>query len=452
MRATLAFLLILLALGPLAGCDEDEDQGRRTTRFSGHLVFTEDESPLPDLAVTLFEPDTQTAVARTVSDAEGYFEFSDFPPGSYVPVVHANGYRPVFLPRPRWRFEEGDRFDVTLRLRRTPLMPETNTENRTLTCRVVEQGSDPVVPIENARAEMNFGALGELSYVNWSEYVGWSNTLEATSDADGMLVLEPVQLIYVIGGGSIIPEFRVSAPGYRSRVIPQNDDPATAFVSVIGVRLVPGVDEGKISGVVTDPQGQPLANVPVSAEWRRVEDIFAPRSFEKDGFAPPQDLLIPDGVAWTDENGAYTITGLPEGHYNVLAGPYPDDGFVGYMLRGVQIAGYAGEGVADLAGFVALDAVSPDDGAVFEALPSRIEWEPVDGAATYVLTIIRDYDGQSFLKNLTTPFFDVQPGANFFKLGQSFAWAVEAYDDQGAGLSASDRPYVFHVMQLPQPD
>lgn len=448
MRPHLLALLVLFTVA-LVGCDDDEPS--RITRFSGHLVFVGDESPLPDLVVTLFEPDSQIAVDKTVSDADGYFEFTAFPPGSYIPVVHADGYRPVFLPRARWRFEKGDRVDVTLRLRETLPMPGADL---TLTCRVTEQGSDPPKPIANARAEMNFFTPGELSEVNWSEYTGWSNTLEATSDAEGMLQLAPVQLIYTgVGLESFIPEFRVTAPGYRARVIPPNDDPATAAVSLIGVRLVPGEDMGHIAGVVRGPDGAPLANVPVSAEWRRVSDLLLRGLEPAEGFSGPQSLLIPDGVAYTGPDGAFDIGGLPKGYYNVLAGPYPDDGWVGFVVRGVEIPSFNGTGQVELRGFRAMLPVTPDDGEVFGQVPDRIEWTPVDGATAYDLTIIRGYDGASaYWADLTEPSFVINPGANFFKDGDSFAWKVEATNALGEGLSMTDRPYVFHVVESPQPD
>lgn len=445
MRLRPVALVALSALLLLAACDDD-DRESRTTMFSGQLVFVEDESPLPDLTVTLFEPGSQTAVARTVSDAGGYFGFEGFPPGSYIPVVHADGYRPLFLHQARWAFEEGDQAHITLRLRRTLPMP--GSENFVLTCRVIEQASDPAKPIANARAEMNFAAPGELAEVNWSEYTGWSNTLEATSDEDGMLELRPVQLVYIPPGDeSFVPEFRVSAPGYRSRVVPRNDDPATAAVSVIPVRLVPGEDLGRITGVVRDARGEPVVDVPVSAEWRRVSEGLLRGGIEPvEDPSGPKTLLIPDGVARTDADGRFEIRGLPEGFYNVLAGPYPDDGWVGFIVQGVEIQGFNGVGEVELHAFRAVEPVAPHDGEILPDLPARIEWEPVPGATAYSLQLVRGQDGATSRQTLETSYFEINPGANFFKVGETFAWVVTAVGPAG-DLSQTDRPLVFHIVR-----
>jgi hypothetical protein len=429
-------LVLVLAL---AGCEDEEPQ---STVFSGALIFVEDESPLPDLGVTLFDPDTQTAVASTITDSDGGFEFRGILAGSYIPVVRANGLRPVFLPRARWRIEQGDNVHVILRMRRTQAI---STNEFTLNARVID--AETKEPIANARAEMNFLAGSGFGQVNWSEYEGWSTTLEATSDEDGRFTLSPLTIFTnAQTGETFVLEYRVVAPGYRARVMPRHFDPRTLSVTPVTVRLSRGEDLGVIEGVVVGPDGKPRENVPVSAEWRQ-QTSFSPRDFEKeDDFAGPQDILMPNGVSWTNPRGEYRLTGLPRGHYNVLAGAYPDDGWVGILTGGFQIEGFDDRVEANVVVFPAIRTLEPPDGAVLGNLPERLAWEPDKGAIAWDLKLSRGSDGASAIIQLDEPVLEINPGANFFKGGGSFAWEVIARDADQGGLSQTDRPQVFHVM------
>ena len=435
--ATILGLLCILVLA-ISGCEDEE---RSSTVFSGTLIFVDDESPLPDLEVTLFEPESQNAVATDVSDANGQFEFNGIPAGSYIPVVRANGLRPVFLDRARWRIESGDQIHVELRMRRTDAI---SMSEFILNGRIID--AQTRVPIANARAEMNFGAGGELSEVNWSEYAGWSTTLEATSDADGRFSLNPLPVfIDARTGDTFVPEYRVVAPGYRSRVMPRHFDPRTLSVTPVTVRLSRGEDLGVIEGLVLGPDGEARENVPVSAEWRQQTSFF--RGFEEDDdFAGPRDILLPDGVVWTNSLGEYRLTGLPQGNYSVLAGAYPDDGWVGIATRGVQIKGFNDEVEAGLLVFPAIRTLEPADGAVVGELPGKLAWLPDEGAVSWDLKLTRGSDGASTILGVDAPVLELLPGANFFADGGSFAWEVIARDADNVGLSQTDRPQVFHVV------
>ena len=439
IRSTAILGLCCVLAFILSGCEEDEET--RNTVFSGTLILVGDESPLPDLEVTLFEPESQNAVARDVSDSMGRFAFHQIPPGSYIPVIHANGYRPVFLPAARWLIEPGDQIDVELRLRRAAAI---DVSGLTLTGRVID--TETKEPIANARIEMNFGAGGEVSQVNWSEYTGWSTTLEATSDEDGAFFLSPLPIFFNAStGGSFIPEYRVVAPGYRARVMDRNEDPKTLAASLVTVRLSKGEDLGIIEGLVLGPDGNVLEGVPVSAEWRQANPFF--RGLEEvDEFAGPQNVLLPEGVSWTNARGEFRLTGLPQGTYNLLAGAYPTDGWVGLMLRGIQIERFDGVADAVLQAFPAVRTLEPVDGAIFKAFPDRLAWVATEGAVRYDLKLSRGSDGKSTFLSLEEPFLEINPGANFFTDGGIFAWEVIARDDQNEGLSQTDRPQVFHIL------
>lgn len=433
----LAFLFLSLLL--LAACDEDEVRPG-PARFSGTLVLVDDSTPLAALDVTLFDPASQTAVGHDISDSTGGFGFGDLVPGNYIPVVHANGFRPLFLPRPQWRLEAGDEVHVEIRMRRAAQVGDSDYR---LAGTVIDRETSE--PIANARVEMNFVGPGEVNEVNWSEYVGWATTLEDTTDENGEFWLAPVTVLLLEPDFSLYyPEARITAPGYRSAALPANDDPRTANVSFFTVALVRGVDAGMLEGEVRDFSGAPVAGVQVSAEWRQQ------RRFNRDFAQPVVDaglgdgILIPDGSATTDASGSFRIAGLPRGFYNLQAGAPPEDGFVGIMTRGIEVPA-EGAGRADLLCVRAIRHIAPADGAMLEAVPDRLEFDPVPSATSYRILVTRGQDGH--LASLTTedPFYEFNPGSALFQGGGSFGWSVTAFAEGGAELSISDHTWVFHL-------
>jgi len=440
MIRRVAFAACLLLA--LTGCSEDDQSPRPEpeTVFSGTLVFVENEGPLPDLEVTLFEPDAQVVIARDVTDSAGYFEFRGIPEGAYVPVVRSNGFRPILMARPRWPIGEGEQVHVDLRMRRAAAIRDTPYS---LTGRVVDR--DTGEPIPNARVEMNFVGQGELAQVNWSEYAGWSTTLESAADEDGMFFIEPCPIIDPGTPTEIyVPGYRVTAPGYQSRWMDRNYDPELISSIVQGVRLLKGEDLGTIEGKVLDRNGAPLEGVPVSVEWRRRDGAL--RGFEPtDDFGRPESIMIPGAVTVSNAEGFYSIGNLPQGFYVVQAGIYPDDGWVGIRVGGVHIEGFSSTATADLAAFRTINVVSPADGATLDAAPMRLEWEPYLDAGRYEVFFRRDLDGDTFLTGVTDPFYEPDPGSAFFNPDCTYGWEVRALDSEGNGIGLTDRPSAFRI-------
>jgi hypothetical protein len=434
-------LLCTCLLVFIAACDEDDD-GPRETIFAGNLVLALDETPMAGLEVTLFEPETQVAVAQDVSDSNGEFEFAGIPEGSYVPVVHANGYRPILMARPRWPIARGERVHVEIRMRESARISQTPYS---LTGRVVDNVTRE--PIPNARIEMNFAGAGELAQVNWSEYDGWSTTLEATSDADGMFFIQPCPLIeFSVSSVRYIPGYRVTAPGYQSRRMDRNYEPESISSIVQGVRLTPGEDLGTIEGRVLDRFGQPLEGVPVSVEWRRGDEAL--REFEPVlNHGSPDDILIPDGVARSDADGLYRVTGLPQGFYNVQAGIYPDDGWTGLRVGGVEIPGFSATATADVVAYPVVRIVEPAEGAELDGTPARFSFEEYPEATKYEILVRRDFDGLSALLPSQTGTLEINPDMGFFQQDGTYAWQVLARDASSTAIGLTDRAHAFRIVR-----
>lgn len=438
-----ALLLAMIMTLALAACDEDDpDMLASTASFSGTLVLVDDGSPLEDLVVTLFDPASQTAVARDVSDSNGAFVFEPLEPGTYLPVVHANGFKPLFLPQARWKVEAGDAVQVELRMRRAGAISPSNYH---LAGTIVDQATHE--PIANARVEMNFVGGGEVTQVNWSEFVGWSTTLEDTTDEAGSFWIAPVTIILSPQAERAYPETRVTAPGYKSKALRGTNDPETANVSFYTIGLTPGRDEGIISGKVVDLKGAPVAGVQVSAEWRQYFRSDFERGFTE--VLPDEEftdqILVPDGSGFTDATGDFRITGLPQGNYNVRPGADTDDGWVGFMVRGIEIETANGNANTRLVCVPSIVHTTPDDGVMVETVPERLAWEAVPDAISYVVTITRGSDGHVSYPTTEEPFYELSPGSPLYEHGGAFAWSVLAYGDAGVELSISDRPWVFHL-------
>jgi hypothetical protein len=439
MNRFLALAACLLVF--LAACDEDDESPRETV-FSGNLVLVTDGSPMADLEVTLFEPEAQVAVGRDVSDSNGFFEFRGVPEGAFVPVVHANGYRPILMARPRWPIGRGEQVHVEIRMREAARISQSPYSLRG---RVVDNVTHE--PIPNARVEMNFIGAGELAQVNWSEYDGWSTTLEATTDADGMFFIQPCPLIeYAQYIESYIPGYRVTAPGYQSRRMDRNYEPESINSIVQGVRLTPGEDLGTIEGRVLDRDGQPLEGVPVSVEWRRGDEAL--RGFEPVlDLRPPDSILIPDAVARSDAEGFYRVTGLPQGFFNVQAGIYPDDGWTGLRVGGVDIPGFNATATADVVEFPVVRIVEPTEGAELDGAPARFAFEAYPDAAKYEILVRRDFDGHQLLLPSPTTVLEINPDQGFFQPDRTYAWQVLARDAGSDAIGLTDRAHAFRIVR-----
>ena len=324
---------LLLAL-VLAGCDAEDDRppldpgpsDPPTGTLLGTLVKAEDGGALGSLEVSLFDLTSFAPVALTRSDSLGEFGFAGIDPGDYLPVVYANDRAPFGLPRARYSFTAGETLRVII-----PLSPRVDERQTTLELRGQVLDAETDEPIALARVEMS----AFESDVNWSEFRGHATTVEPITDHEGRFLLGPIStgLRYDQNSGlfvEVVPSWRVTAPGYRAASIHGRE--LADFVTDVVVRLVPGRDEGVITGRVVGVDGDPREGVRVHVEWRAESgQVLKGEALER---------LIPnDASAVSDAVGRFRFEGLPGGRFNLLAGALPDDGWVGIAKTGVEIQG-----------------------------------------------------------------------------------------------------------------
>jgi protocatechuate 3,4-dioxygenase beta subunit len=436
------FVRLFLALGAAllwAGCSGDDTAAppvEEPTTFSGTLIRVDEDEPMAGLEVSLFHPEAKVVLARDVTDSAGRFAFVDLVAGPCIPVVHSTWYRPVFLPRTQWLIEDGDQIEVTLRMRRvTGILGDADL---VLHGRVIDE--ETLEPIPNARVEMNFLGSLEVAEVNWSEYTGWANHLETTSDEDGRYVLGPVPIFQdILTERTNTPDHRVVAPGYRAKVMRRVYDPVGTDITLQAAKMVAGEDTGTVSGRVVDRFGEPVAGVAVSVEWRRVDNRL--RALEPARLDFADRILLPGEDVFSDEEGNFQIQGLPDGYYVAIAGPYPDDGFVGISNSDVQVPG----GAIELVAFPVIAPTAPPEGGILEDIPTRLEWEASGEATTWDLRLTRARDGARIFLSTSDPWLETSEAVDFFDGPDSYVWEVLARDATGEGISRTDRPVVFHV-------
>ncbi|MBV8757026.1 MAG: carboxypeptidase regulatory-like domain-containing protein, partial [Deltaproteobacteria bacterium] len=128
------------------------------------------------------------------------------------------------------------------------------------------------------------------------------------------MIFEPPRQAYSDGNGAFelkgLPRHELVAVAMHETGASKNEDVDTTNGDVGNVKLVIDIT-GTISGIVVDPQGQPVEGVQVSAgpNFRDQRGMGDFQNFRMRGF--PSEL--------TDGSGKFTLTGLAPGSYMVTA-------------------------------------------------------------------------------------------------------------------------------------
>lgn len=443
-------LLTALVLLVFAGCDDQN--GSRRDILRGTLVASEDGRPLGPARVELFDLDQYEVAAIAEVGGDGRFYFRPSSDGDYVPVVSMRGRRVFGLPQPRWRLERRD----TVHVVEIPLVAVEPLPDTGLFLRGFVIDAETREPIEHARVEVT--AFSD-PFPNWSEFRGNSNTVEAATDDDGFFELWPASQFLEIGEPEpVTPNLRVRARGYQSTVI--GPIPLREIPDTLRVRLRRGEDTAAVRGRVVDFEGRPVPDIVVLSEWRGPEGL-APKlaAMGDDGASGPvrswpsapevastsARLLAPtEGVSNLD--GHFLLRGLPPGRISLQAAAPVDDGFLGTIIRGVQIRADSTVTLEeDLIAVPALEHVEPADWSVVDP-GDTLRWRAVEGALFYRFRVGRG-DGQGLALDGVDTLLALSELGDLVVPGALYRWDVLVFASNRTQISGMDRPLVFRVSQ-----
>ncbi len=427
-----------------------------TAVLTGRTLRAEDGVAYGPLRIVLLNVETLSIDAITRSDGAGAFRFGDLAPGRYMPVVYDFERTLFHLPQTRLAVDAAESLDVSL-----PLAPLAADQGIALEGLVVDSRTGR--PVAGAMVDLGSVAGAVAPYLSnrvglFSELSGQSGGLDQITDENGEFRLWPVYFLpnpdpTTWPNGSITPDLLVSHPGYRGyrrrgftpENIPNYDD----------IALEPGADSSAVTGRVVDLAGHPVAGLRVGLEWTRGE---LPRygagqpAAGKPGLPGPGGATLVSGpgvktapggplatptvilqgaVGVTGSDGRFRIDGVPQGHFKIMPGYLPDDGWVGDFgdrSANVETAASGEVDAGDVPVVPAIAALSPADGDTIRG-PLTLSWAAAAGASEYWLLIEplgREavHRGPLYATSLTpTRTSLLQPGL--------YRWQVSAMDARG---------------------
>lgn len=430
-RSVLLLLLLCAACSDEMAPEEDEPELVDAV-FRGQVIRVEDGEGYGPTVVALFELTEFRVVDRVRSDRDGNFSFEQLEAGSYTPVVYDQD-------RALWRLEQpayelGAHAEIFVELRMAPVdyYPDTPWF-----LEGVVRDRETLEPIPHAAVEIG-AARSYPSVELFSEWGGRSGPLAQLTNEAGEFRLGP---IVALSGesGIIVPYLQVSHPLYLDGERgPWELDRLPPFLTI-------GLDRGEdpvvIRGVVESyPDGLPQPGLAVGVDWQS-------------GTLLPGKVAPPEVLAYTDANGAFELTGLAHGRYDIRAGLLRDDGWTPLVSHFELFAEQGDTLDLDQPILVtpAVELLAPADNDSLEQIPV-FRWSSNAAAESYGLLIDRVSDFESLAVVIDLPETSWTPDAQgkaFLSVGGRFRWNLYAL--RGSGLediSQSELPREFF---LPKP-
>jgi hypothetical protein len=257
-------LFVLSVLSMLLACSDDTTQpgggGEHVLNsVSGQVTASYNSAPVAGARVAMVDPFPYRVVAGPViSDDTGRFEFKNPPIGDWYLFVFSDSLLMFDTDDARVTVRRNQRIRHDITMIKSDLWG-TNPQRVVGTVTDARTGA----PIEGA-------FVSGFAFAVWHSFVGISIDVEDMTDADGHYSIVPMNLTDGTGGDPSHP-VGVSKEGYRpfyTMDVPVPEDPDSLYVFDVALERLGGGASAR--GRIVDPNGQPVAGLPVALDYSTI--------------------------------------------------------------------------------------------------------------------------------------------------------------------------------------
>lgn len=369
----------------LAGCSDDDERVTDQVRVKDEA----DGQSVAGIKVVLMDYRSNVpVVGPVVSGDDGYCRFDIDQSGSYRLLVFGGVDYLVHSLPDYWYFNKGKRFPEGPGVLTQPWVPLSVDADKTPPVTVVVVQVRKVAPdslprIRGQIVDAVTGAPLDQVFISLSPYLsGYQGNTSASDDVtagDGKFSVSQIPFGPDPDTGNLIQinPLRLTRQGYRPVIWSFDPPHGSDNIDISGVTIpmtpVDSGDTGSISGRMMR-DGLPVADLVVGLG---VVDV------------PEQEKAGPGLTGWaevTDQDGRYTIGGLPAGTYRLQPGfPLADGAFFPNQEGNVPLEIEPGQAI-DVGDLVVLHEIEPQwptHGRRMSIPPTTLEWFAVPGATSY---------------------------------------------------------------------
>jgi Carboxypeptidase regulatory-like domain len=288
-----------------------------TGRVSGRVTLDQTNTPVSGASVALYLATSQSAAGRmpapTTTDEDGRYTFANVPPGSYNVTVQKSGLVPLSLGDPQSAVAQPPVVHVSSG-QSLEGVDQRLQKGAIISGRLLDAKGEPLpeVPVNVERRVTLVGHPAMLLPVDRSGYTNDLGEFRISGLASGEYLVAATPRPSRIGG-RMVPTPTTAPRTMPARTFyPGTTDEAAAQLLTVtaGNELtnisftVQSVRTFRVSGIVVNEDGNPVANVTVSLNGDPTRGNFAP-----------------EGTWQSDSSGRFTIGGVLPGSYRLHALP-----------------------------------------------------------------------------------------------------------------------------------
>ena len=422
-------VVVWCGLALLAGCSEENKIIIVVTPDQVRVMDEADRRPVAGIKVVMMDPQSNIPVAGPVMSREdGYCPFDVEPSGTHRFLVFGGvDYRVHSLPDYWYGFKE----------KTSPSPPVT-----LVVIQVRKVLPDSLPRIAGRIVDASSGnPLGQV-FVSMSPYLtGYQGDTSASDDVtfnDGRFSVSQIPFAVDPESGNLlqINPLRFTRQGYRPVIWSYDSPNGSDNVDISGITIsmtpIDSGDNGSISGRIMR-DGLPAEGVTVGLG---VVDLPV---MEKAGAGMPGWSTV------TDQDGRYTINGLPAGTYLLQPGYTLADGaFFPNQSGNVPRKVEPGQAVdaGDLIVLHEIEPQSPGHGGWQSIPPTYLDWTDVPGAKSYEVHFDRGILPLTETSRIDLPeSLVISPGLH--------VWSVFAVNDKSDLIGATQVQAVFRLLEQP---